>query len=167
MTNIVEGSAPPQSRSGCSCPRPSAPQQHNVIEVVVGSGPFAGTYKPTGGGMEMGAPRGKRSLRFNYRQLWRDLTPTSKTVLAEAGGQRLEPQRGEREPGTCARHVRQWVQRRPGTTFEVPGLRQMTSPCRGAAGEERSRSSGRRRTGFRCASQPRVRTSTRCDVDPR
>lgn len=57
----------------------------NVIEVVVGGGPFAGTYKPSGGGMEIVCLYVKKNPQPLFTATWRDLTPTSKTVLGEAG----------------------------------------------------------------------------------
>jgi hypothetical protein len=57
----------------------------NVIEVVVGNGPFAGTYKPSGGGMEIVCLYVKKDPQPQFTATWRDLTPTAKTVLAETG----------------------------------------------------------------------------------
>jgi hypothetical protein len=57
----------------------------NVIEVVVGNGPFAGTYKPSGGGMEIVCLYVKKDPKPQFAATWRELTPTSKTALNETG----------------------------------------------------------------------------------
>ena len=66
-------------------PMALAAQQTNVIEVVVGNGPFAGPYKPSGGGVDIICLYVKQKPQPQFAATWRDLTPTPKTVLAEAG----------------------------------------------------------------------------------
>ena len=73
----------------------------NTIEIVVGNGPFAGTYKQPSRGDEVLCMSLKQSPH-EFAATWRDVTPTSKTVLAEAGVGISNPDAADAKRGHAA-----------------------------------------------------------------
>ena len=112
----------------------------NVLEVVVANGPFAGTYKPSGGGVEVICLYVKQKPQPQFAATWRDLTPTSKTVIAEAGVSISNPDAAGAKEGHAL------------VTFGNPDKKQtryeITVPASGSGTFTMSRSGKRGEIGF-------------------
>lgn len=107
----------------------------NVIEVVVGSGPFAGTYKPSGGGMEIVCLYVKKTPAPQFAATWRDLTPTSNTVLAETGVSISNPDAAGAKQGRALVTFGNPQKKQTTYDIDVPGSGSFTMTRSGGRGE--------------------------------